>query len=111
MRIGRLKHRLIIEQPVRLRNETGEFEDTWQLYATVWAAIEPIRGKEALSGNQILGDLDTRIVIRWSTQADGIKATFRGRHQNVTYNFSTPAHHNVERREIEILAKSGRNNG
>ncbi len=111
MATARYRHRLEIQQPATVQGASGQEVPNWTPFATLWAGIEPIKGKESLAANQVLGELDTRIVLRWSPLADQIKDTFRGLHQGVVYNFATPAHHNLARREIEIMAKSGRNDG
>lgn len=111
MRAGRLRHRLTIQEPVTSRGDSGEELVTWVTRGTVWAGIEPIRGKEALTANQILADLDTRIVIRWSGFVDDMTAKWRVLHKTTTYNIVSIAHKNLGQREVEIMAKTGLNDG
>ena len=111
MRAGRLRHRLTVQEPITSRNETGEELVTWVTRGTVWSAIEPIRGKEALTSNQIIADMDTRITVRWSGFADDINAKWRLRHQGVTYNITSISHKDMGQREIELMCKSGLNDG
>jgi SPP1 family predicted phage head-tail adaptor len=116
VRAGRLRHRLIIERPEPTRDGSGDEIPGWVPLATVWAAIEPIKGKELTGGNQILAEMDTLIVIRWSPQVDAITAKYRLRHAEVRnptiYNIAgPPAHVNLGQREIHIPAKSGVNTG
>lgn len=111
MRAGRLRHRLTVQEPVISRGDSGEELITWVTRGTVWAAIEPIKGKEALTANQILADMDTRIVIRWSEFADDITAKWRLKHKTTTYNIASLSHKNLGQREIEIISKTGLNDG
>lgn len=109
---GRFRHRLLIQKPVMVLDETtGERVPDWQPVIEVWADIMPLRGKEALTGEQILADMNTRIVVRWSPILEEVTAAHRGLHQNTIYNFVSLAHINLDRREIEIMAKSGANDG
>ena len=112
MGIGQKRHRLAVQEPVRVRDPTtGELVATWATVATVWASIEPIRGRELLQNEQILDDMDTRIRIRWSPLADTFTMAHRAVHQGTVFNFVSLAHVRLEQREIEIMAKSGVNDG
>lgn len=46
MRIGQMRSRLNIEQiQSSSRNEFGETAQAWAVYTTVWAAVEPLSGR------------------------------------------------------------------
>jgi len=115
MRISRLRHRLIVERPDTYRDSTGDELVTWVTVDTVWAGIEPLKGQEG--GNvQVLAEMDTRIVIRWSPNMDAMTAKWRLRHADrrnpIIFNIAAPpAHVNLGQREIQIMAKSGVNLG
>ncbi len=112
MSAGKFQHRLELQAPVQVQDPaTGEVTNDWQVVGTVWARIEPIRGKEALVGEQILSDMNTRITIRWSPLAETLTSAHRGVHQNTIFNFVSIAHIRLERREVEIMARSGLNDG
>lgn len=112
MGIGQKRHRLTVQEPVRTQDPTtGELVAVWTTVATVWASIEPIRGRELLQGEQILDDMDTRLRIRWSPLSDTFTTAHRGIHQGSVFNFVSFAHVRLEQREIEIMAKSGVNDG
>jgi SPP1 family predicted phage head-tail adaptor len=111
MRAGRLRRRLTVDEPITSRNDTGEELVTWVTRGTIWAAIEPGKGKEDLVANQITADTDTRIVVRWSGFSNGINAKWRFVHQGVKYNIESISHKNLGQREIEFMCKSGLNDG
>lgn len=109
---GKYPHRLEIQAPVQTQDPaSGEVTTDWQTVGTVWAAIEPIRGKEAMTGEQMLATMNTRIIIRWSQLAETLTAAHRGLHQNTIFNFVSIAHVRLKRREVEIMALSGLNDG
>lgn len=80
---GRLRHRVRIEQYIDLLDtsgeviqdpETGEVSRAWVVVATVWAAIEPVSGREFIQSRAIQAEIVARIVIR---QRDGLDAAMR----------------------------------
>lgn len=61
---GNLRHRVTIQQQVETRNEFGEIAVSWQDFATVWAAIEPLSAREFVQSQAMQSQVTTRIVIR-----------------------------------------------
>ena len=55
MRAGRLRRRLRLQRPVRTQSATGAVTTTWTTVATVWGAVEPVRGKDVLPGDDTTG--------------------------------------------------------
>lgn len=111
MNAGKLRHRIVLDQPINTQIASGEEIVTWQVYGVVWAMVEPLRGREQFQANQVLAEMDTRITIRWSPNVDAIRATWRARFQGLIYDFKSITHVNLAHREIEIMAASGVNNG
>lgn len=112
MGFSQYKHRLTVQEPVRVQDQTtGELVDTWTTVATVWASIAPLAGRELMQTDQVLPDMDTRIKMRWSPLTATFTAAHRGVHQDTVFNFVSLAHIRMEQREIEIMAKSGVNSG
>lgn len=111
MKAGAIRHRVVVEEPILSQNATGEEEVSWALVGKVWAAVEPLKGRERLQAAQINAAMDTRIRIRWSEAMDRMNATWRLTHRAVVYNIVSIAHLNMARREIEIMATSGVNLG
>jgi len=110
MRAGRLRHR-----PRLWRNTPTTVDGSttigWTDLGYVWGAVEPIRGREALIAGATLAEADTRIVLRYNTLTAGLLARDRIEHRGVYYNIYSIADIRQADREIEILAKSGLNNG
>lgn len=111
MNIGRLRHRVVIEAPVETQDASGDPVITWAHVATAWAAVEPIKGREATFGNQTLEERDTRIVVRWSPLIDTLSAKYRLRHRQDIYNIVNLAEVDMAHKSVEILCKSGVNDG
>ena len=111
MRAGLLTRRLALEEPVVSQNETGEEETVWAPLGEVWATIEPIRGREALLAGVNLATMDTKITIRWSPDVDAVTTKWRASYRDTIYDIVSVAHKNLGRRQIELLCRSGSNEG
>jgi len=64
VRIGDLRHRVIIEATARLSDGGGGAEVTWVAVATVWAAIWPRSADEAFAHDRVAGRATHDIWIR-----------------------------------------------
>lgn len=81
MRAGTLRHRIVIESLTETpRNSFGAPARTWTTFATRWARVRPLRGKELFEAQQVYPSVDHAITLR---HLDGVTAkmrvTFRGR--------------------------------
>ena len=74
MRAGRYRHRVVIQEKVVERNDYGEEVITWSPVATVWADVQPIRGREYLETRQEQADVTHRVFLRWRS---GMTPTMR----------------------------------
>ncbi len=64
MRAGELRHRIKIQQKSVTRGTMGGETVTWTDVSTVWAAVEPISGREYYAAQQTQAEAQTRIRIR-----------------------------------------------
>ncbi len=46
MQAGKLRHRIAIEVPAETQGSDGSILTTWETFATAWATIEPLIGRE-----------------------------------------------------------------
>lgn len=79
----RLRHRISIEQQVTETDSSGAIETFWEYVTTVWAAIEPISGREMLLAEQVQSGVNTRIITRYRSDID---ASMRAKHNGRIYN-------------------------
>lgn len=102
MRAGRLDRQIVIQVNTPTRNSFGEQAPKWATFATVWAEVLPVSGREAMQGGQILAQADTRFRIRYLA---GLLPTHRISYASNYYDIAHIAE--IGRREgHEILAKS-----
>lgn len=66
MQAGKLRHRVTIQEPVKVQNhETGSVNNSWRDVATVWAEVSPLSAREFVAAQASQGEVTTRIVIRY----------------------------------------------
>lgn len=63
--IGRLRHQLILEQPVRTPDGGGGTSESWSTVATLWAAIISTGGTENFDVDALTGRISHEIVLRY----------------------------------------------
>jgi SPP1 family predicted phage head-tail adaptor len=63
-RIGKLRHRLVIEAETRIADGGGGSASVWEPVAEVWAAVEATAGGERVSADRISGNASCKITIR-----------------------------------------------
>lgn len=62
--IGKLNRRIEIQTFTRTQNSFGEESKSWSTSATVWARIEPSKGKEYFDAQQVKGKTSYKVTIR-----------------------------------------------
>lgn len=102
MRAGRLRHRITIQDKTVVQNGYGEEDITWADVDTVWAAIDPLRGREFLDGRMATAEITARITIR---QRDGISPEQRVLHGSVVYDVLAIIHVETGQREMQLMCK------
>ena len=71
---GNLADRIVIEQAAETRNSVGEVTLSWSTFATVWADVSALSGREAERYGQIVGFTGHKATIR---QLPGVKVSMR----------------------------------
>jgi len=114
-----LRHRLVVDaltdtldsvgEPVRDSN--GDVVRTWEEFATLSADIQPVTAREILAEPSIYGETDTKFVIRSDAITRQITQLHRLRFGELIYDIVKVIHVAYRGTRIEILAKSGVNDG
>ena len=110
MRIGSLRHRVTLQNPVETRLDSGEISVEWQDWQTVWASVEPIGGREFFAAAQLQAEIDARIRLRWIA---GLTPRMRAKHVTLGGSPSLIALYSVEAvvslnergREVHLMCK------
>lgn len=104
MKAGPLRHRITIQQkqtPVT-QNDYGEEVITWSEVDTVWAAVEPLSGREFLEAQRAGAEVTTRIRIR---HRDGILPEMRVVWDSHIYDIENVIPIEERQREIHLMCK------
>lgn len=113
MRAGRFDQRLTFDAPVVTPDAAGGQVTAWVTQFTVWAWIHPLTGRERVRSDQVIAELDTKIVVRWDSRTAKITAAWRARGigGQVYSIIRPPVQADMGRREIELLCSVGVNRG
>lgn len=65
MKAGDLRHRVTIQKQTADTDSFGDEQNVWQDIATVWAAVEPLRGREFFQSQKENAETTVRIRIRY----------------------------------------------
>lgn len=103
MQAGKLRHRVQIQQHVQGYDEAGQPIQEWQTVANVWAAVEPLRGRELLAAMALTNETTTRIRIRYHP---GITGAMRVLFDGTAYNITSVIEVETRRREIQLICTS-----
>lgn len=72
MRAGELRHRITLRIATVSQDDCGQPVQTWTDHATVWAAVEPLRGREYFESQQQQAEVTTRIRIRYRAKVSPV---------------------------------------
>ncbi len=65
MKIGKLRHRIAIEQVANIQDADGSVIETWSGFAMAQASIEPVSGREYFAGQTTHSDVTHRVYTRF----------------------------------------------
>ncbi len=65
IKIGNLRQRVSIEEPLRTGDGGGGAQESWVELAQVWAQIRPLNGSERAEADGIAGKVSHEIVMRF----------------------------------------------
>lgn len=102
MRAGQLRHRVTIQQKDPTQDQYGEQVPTWNQVAEVWAAVEPLRGREFLEAQRVGAEVTTRIRIRHRDEITPEMRVVWGDH---VYDIKAVIHVEERQREIHLMCK------
>ena len=98
---GMLRKRIVIQQLNETQNAKGEPLATPATFATVWAAIEPLQGRELLAAQQVLADVTHRIRLRYLA---GVKPKMQVLWNALIFDIAVVLNPESANRELELLA-------
>lgn len=108
MRSGPLRHRITFQSKSQVKDEFGQYKESWSDLFTVWGSVDPISGRELLASKQVIGETTHRIRTRYR---DGITYAVRVIFNGRIFDITSVINQAEKNASIEILAKEGYTNG
>ena len=68
--IGSLRHRVKFQQLQKLPDGQGGFTHSWVDYATVWARVKAVTGKETIEADRLVSIADFKVTVRYRNDID-----------------------------------------
>lgn len=102
MRGGTLRHRVELLNVSQTRLATGETLPTYVPLGTVWAAVEPLTGRELMVAQQTVAETTHRVRIR---AREGVATSTRVRHRGRLLEVQAVLNLEERDREMHLLCK------
>jgi SPP1 family predicted phage head-tail adaptor len=93
---------VIIQQNTPTRDTYGAEVASWSALATVWGAVEPLRGREFFDAQAVNAEVTTRIRIRYRS---GVVPTMRVVWGSHTYDILSVVEIETRQRELHLMCK------
>lgn len=103
MRAGSLTERVTLERFTMGQDEIGQPVEEWTPYATVWAAVEPLNGRDLIAAQPIRAEVTTCIRMRYRP---GVSPADRIDHGGTIYNISTAINPKSRDAELVLMCKA-----
>jgi SPP1 family predicted phage head-tail adaptor len=108
VRAGKLHYPIQIERRADVSDGQGGITRSWIPWRTVWAAIEPLTGQEAMLAGQLEGKLSHRIRIRYPgnvSSSETVRHTMRILHEGRQFNVRSVVDVNEDHRELHLMCE------
>lgn len=100
MNAGDLRHRVTLQKRVQGFDPIGQPIEGWDDVATVWAAVEPLRGREYLAAGAMQSSVEVRIRMRYRP---GITSAMRVAFDGDVYDIKAVIEVNTRREELQLM--------
>ncbi len=101
MSIGKMRHRIILQSVTAVINDNGFETKQPQVFATVWADVSNLHGREFYQAQAVQAENTVKFTIRY---LPGIDASMHILFQGKTYNITSIDNIKYRNRYLEIKA-------
>ena len=103
MNAGQLDQRVTVERLVGdAVDDYGQPIATWTPIHTVWAAVEPLTGREYIAASAFVSEVTTRIRLRYRP---GLTVTDRVNHEGTIYGITSVIDYKSGNRELVLMCR------
>jgi len=100
MRSGELRHRIELLVDASTPDGMGGFTGGMTTFATVWAAVEPLRGRAFMEAKAAQSEVSHRVRVRYT---DGITAAMKVRFEGRLFSIDAVLDINERNRELHLM--------
>ena len=104
MRSGTLRNLITIQEPTKVKSDSGAMVTTWSTFKQVWGGIRTLRGYEKQSAESSWSGADSKINIRY---IPGLLSTMRISFNDVIYSIFDINDIDERHREVIFTCQSG----
>lgn len=108
MRSGELRKRVTVQQRSTTQDAYGQPLTTWSDVCTVWAAIEPMSGRELLAAAAVRSESTHTVLMRYRP---GIVPAMRINYGGRIFNIASVLDENERHRQLTLICSEGLNDG
>ena len=101
---GALRHRITLQSATDTPDGGGGFTTVWTDVATVWAAIEPLKGREQLHAAQLETPVTHRVTLRYRA---GVTPKMRVKFGTRVFNIRAVIDAEERHRTLELMCEEG----
>lgn len=102
MKIGKLRHRVTIEQVTEAQDTDGSVIETWSAFAIGQASIEPISGREYFAAQSTQADVTHRVSLRY---LPGITPKMRVTFGSRVFDILSVINVDERNRELQLMCR------
>lgn len=104
MRSGALRHHITIQQKTVTRDSYGAEVVTWSTFATPWADIQPLNGRELIAAQATQSEVTGKIIMRYLA---GVLPAMRISYEGKYYDIKAAIDPGLQHRELQLLISEG----
>lgn len=101
---SKFNHRLQLQQVTQTPDGAGGYTESWALVSSLWASIDPIRGREKMQGMQLETPITHKIFCRYNSAVTTKKRFLLG---SRVFNIVEVLNIEEQNQFLEILAVEG----
>jgi SPP1 family predicted phage head-tail adaptor len=102
MKITDFRHRISLQQKLITKDPEGIPIENWQNISTIWAAVEPLRGREYFQAAAVQSQNMIRFTIRYRK---GITSEIRILYDSKLYDIQSIIDVEGRHQQLELMAK------
>lgn len=104
MQSGKNRHRIVIEQPVKVKTDSGAINTTWSTFKETWAEVRTLKMYEKSAIETSFPKADMFIGFRY---IEGVLSTMRITYKGKIYSILGINNVDERNRELELICETG----